>query len=191
MDRMGKQLRHRRLKAEISANPFVTDRRLADLFSVSIQTIRLDRASLGIPDARSRIRNVAENAKMAPRSLEDDEVVGELLDCVLNDRAVSLFRASAGMALTRSGMVRGHHLFAQANSLAVSVVDASVAVTGSVQMRFEKPVRVGDDVVAVATMKSRQERKHHIHVEGSVQGARVYVGEFVVIGLSDEENADG
>ena len=48
------------------------------------------------------------------------------------------------MSFKRTGIVRGHHLFAQGNSLAVALIDADVALTGSAQLRFHEPVRVGD-----------------------------------------------
>ena len=48
----------------INKDPFITDEELSETFNVSIQTIRLDRLELGIPELRERIRSVAsENQK--------------------------------------------------------------------------------------------------------------------------------
>lgn len=52
--RMQKQERQRRLRQLIADNPFITDQGLADRLGVSVQTVRLDRLELGIPDMRTR-----------------------------------------------------------------------------------------------------------------------------------------
>jgi DeoR/GlpR family transcriptional regulator of sugar metabolism len=41
--------RLRRVRQVIEEDPFITDKELASLFGVSIQTVRLDRLELGIP----------------------------------------------------------------------------------------------------------------------------------------------
>ena len=48
------------IRQQIDSNPFITDHELSDLFQVSIQTIRLDRTYLNIPELRERIKLVAE-----------------------------------------------------------------------------------------------------------------------------------
>ena len=47
-----KKVRQQRLEAALIKNPFLTDAHLAEQFEVSIQTIRLDRLALGIPELR-------------------------------------------------------------------------------------------------------------------------------------------
>ncbi len=44
--------RHQKLLDEIKANPFITDEELAEVLSVSIPTVRLDRLELAIPEVR-------------------------------------------------------------------------------------------------------------------------------------------
>jgi len=51
--------RQQLLKETIRQTPFITDEELAKKFSVSIQTIRLDRVELNIPELRERIKSVA------------------------------------------------------------------------------------------------------------------------------------
>ena len=55
-----KKARQRELMERLKADPFLTDEELSDIFHVSVQTIRLDRLELGIPELRERIKNVAE-----------------------------------------------------------------------------------------------------------------------------------
>lgn len=52
MARGKKTTRHKALQEQLRQNPFMTDEQLADAFEVSVQTIRLDRLLLGIPELR-------------------------------------------------------------------------------------------------------------------------------------------
>ena len=58
--KLKKQARQEAIKNEIERNPFITDNALSDKFAVSIQTIRLDRTQLNIPELRKRIKHVAK-----------------------------------------------------------------------------------------------------------------------------------
>ncbi|CAC5871601.1 fatty acid biosynthesis transcriptional regulator, putative [Staphylococcus aureus] len=58
--KLKKDKRREAIRQQIDSNPFITDHELSDLFQVSIQTIRLDRTYLNIPELRKRIKLVAE-----------------------------------------------------------------------------------------------------------------------------------
>lgn len=181
---MRKQQRQQELRRLIDDNPFITDEALADRLGVSVQTVRLDRLELGIPDMRSRIRKVARDAYDKIKSISESEVIGELVDLELGDSALSMMTTTSDMALMRSGVVRGHHLFAMANSLAVSVVDAKVALTASASVHFLRPVRVGDRLVAKARVLEISGRRHRISVTIRVGSNEVFTGEFVVVAVN-------
>jgi len=57
------------LKLALQANPFLTDEEMARRHGVSVQTIRLDRMELGIPELRERIKDMAEGNFDRIRSL--------------------------------------------------------------------------------------------------------------------------
>jgi acyl-coenzyme A thioesterase PaaI-like protein len=147
--------RRKALKLYVQENPFATDDQLAERFGVSVATIRLDRTALNIPEARERIRQVATKHHDAIRALEQSEVVGDIVELKLNRYAVSEFKATAAHVFSRTKIVRGHHLFAQVNSLATAVMDADVAVTAKTELRFYRVAYLGEtlrsrvDVVAV------------------------------------------
>ena len=89
--RPNKKKRQELLVQTIKENPFVTDEELAEKFSVSIQTIRLDRLELNIPELRERIKNVAQhNFTEQVRSLPIEEVIGEIIDIELDHHAISI-----------------------------------------------------------------------------------------------------
>ena len=58
---------------------------LAEKFQVSIQTIRLDRMELSIPELRERIKHVAtKQYEEDVKSLPIEEVIGEIIDIELD-----------------------------------------------------------------------------------------------------------
>ena len=78
---MGKRTQRRKARQEellkkIAEDPFLTDQELAEMLSVSVQTIRLDRLQLNIPEVRERIKSVAQNAAPKVRSFTEEEVMG-------------------------------------------------------------------------------------------------------------------
>ena len=58
MVRIARDKRHALLRKRIEEDPFVNDEELAEEFSVSVATIRLDRMALGIPEMRIRIKQI-------------------------------------------------------------------------------------------------------------------------------------
>lgn len=125
-------------------NPFVTDEQLSARYHVSVATIRLDRMALQIPELRQRISRVAQAKLDQIRSLEQQEVVGEILEMHLDRYGISVLHITQEHVFARSNIARGHHLFAQANSLAAAVIDADAVLTAKVQLRFHRVVRLGD-----------------------------------------------
>ena len=95
-----------------------------------MQTIRLDRLELGIPELRGRIRKMAESAQNKVKSIESGDVVGELIDLELGHSGISLLRITDDMVFAKTKIAKGYYMFSQANSLALAIIDAPMAVTG-------------------------------------------------------------
>ena len=176
-----KKERQQMLTETITDNPFVTDEQLAKQFGVSVQTIRLDRMELSIPELRERIKDVAaKNYENEVKSLPLDEVIGEIIDIELDKRALSIFDVVEEHVFQRNGIARGHHLFAQANSLAVAVIDDELALTVKSNVVFVKPVKAGDRVVTKAVVHTQQSEKNRtvVNVTSTVDNEVVFTGEF-------------
>lgn len=167
----------------LQENPFLTDEELSRILGVSIQTVRLDRMALGIPELRERVKNVAREAYQKVRSILASEIVGELLDLELGKTGVSVLDITAEMALSRTGIARGHYLFAQANSLAVAVIDADTVLTGSARVRYKRPVYVTERVIAYATVKVKKGATYLVSVHSRVKAETVFKGQFIVQAL--------
>src|SRR5690625_2723470 len=122
--------RQRLLRETIEQTPFITDEELAKKYAASIQTIRLDRMELSIPELRERIKAVSKNqSNETIRALPLEEVIGEIIDLELYKRAISILIIRPEHVFARNKIARGHHLFAQANSLAVAVINDELALT--------------------------------------------------------------
>ena len=183
MGRNSKEERRKVLGEELSKHPFFTDDELAERFKVSVSTIRLDRGELGIPELRERTRAVAREAYSTLKSLDGQELIGELLELVIGERACSELMIEESMVLAKARVARGHYLFAQANSLAIALVDAPMALTGSVQLKFIRPVQVGEVVVAVGKVLKRQRNKYWVQVSGHVGTEEVLRGDWVLFAI--------
>ena len=179
--RIPKGDRQIRLANSLEQNPFMTDEELAKQFNVSVQTIRLDRLECGIPELRERLKTVAARTMKAEvKSLQSDEVIGEIIDIELDKRAISIFDVTEDHVFQRNGIARGHHLFAQANSLAVAVLDDDLALTVTTTVNFLKSVKVGDRVIARANVdkKRSNEKRTFVEVTSTVGSDIVFTGEF-------------
>ena len=101
MARVKKKERQELLMQTVKEKPFLTDEELAKALEVSVQTIRLDRLELGIPELRGRIRRMAETAQNKVKSIASGEVVGELIDLELGRSGISLLRVTEDMVFAR------------------------------------------------------------------------------------------
>jgi len=180
MARRSKQQRHQQLQLLLQEEPFLTDEELALRLEVSVATIRLDRLELGVPEMRERTRNLAEKAAPGVVSMHSNEVIGELIDLELGQWGVSVLQTQPEMGFAESGIVRGHHLFAQANSLAVAVMDAPAALTAVAQVRYLRPVLAGESVTAKAITGASKGQRTLVHVTSTVNHNPVMNGRFIV-----------
>lgn len=186
-----KSERQRLLKEKIDEIPFITDEQLATEFMVSIQTVRLDRMELGIPEMRERIKSVATDQwNETIRALQIEEVIGEVIDLDLDKRAISILDITKELVFSRNKIARGHHLFAQANSLAVAVINDELALTVKSEIKFTRQVIEGERVIAKAIVEGKNEKGHTVvKVDSFVDNEIVFTGIFQMF-QSNEEIGD-
>ena len=128
--------RLRRVRQVIEEDPFITDKELASLFGVSIQTVRLDRLELGIPESRERTRRLAEEATNKVRTVETE-----------------------------------------------------VALTGTERVKYLRPVKAGERLVAKAEVLTRSGRRHVGKVTTKAGHEEVFIGEFTVFAVEEHESS--
>ena len=180
MRKTAKLLRQEQLTDILEKDPFVTDDSLSEQLNVSIQTIRLDRMALGIPELRKRIKDVAKNNYDRVKTISQSEIVGELLDLELNDRAISILDTEPNMVFEKTQIVKGHYIFAMAESLALAVIDADVAITGVANLKYKIPVKAGEKLVAKAKVTQIRDIEYYVHVFISVKNEQVFRSKFIM-----------
>ncbi|MFV8827112.1 transcription factor FapR [Alkalihalobacterium sp. APHAB7] len=175
-----KKERQKLLQETIETNPFVTDEELAKKFLVSVQTIRLDRMELSIPELRERIKDVAKQQLDEVKALPIEEVIGDIIDLQLDESAISILQIGNEQVFSRTKIARGHHLFAQANSLAVAIINDELALTAKATIRFTRQVKVSERVIAKAKVLKHEKDRTIVEVNSYVGQEKVFSGEFVM-----------
>ena len=187
---VSKKERQKSLVEKVKNDPFLTDEELADTFEVSIQTIRLDRLELGIPELRERVKSVAEKNYSKVRSIHGTEIVGELVDLELGKSGISILETDTTFAFEKTNVVRGHHIFAQAESLAIAVIDANVALIGVANIKYKNPVFAGDKLIAKAEVVRTRGNKFFVWVFIKVKQVEVFRGKFILVSFSNNNNTE-
>ena len=82
------------------------------------------------------------------------------------------------MVVDHVGLVHGGFIFGLADYAAMLAVNDPNVVLGSAAVRFMKPVRKGDHVVATATTTAVNGKKHQVRVEARVDETAVFEGVF-------------
>lgn len=180
---MLKKERQQILLEKIKQDPFLTDEELSDLFSVSVPTIRLDRLEMGIPELRERIKTVAEKNYGKVKSLQSKEIVGELIDITLGRNAVSVLETDESMAFEKTKIVRGHFIYSLAESLAIAVIDAQVALVGVANIKYKTPVYSGCKLVAKAEVKHVRGNNFIVWVKIFEKQVEMFRGKFILVSL--------
>ena len=152
----------------LERNPFLTDEQLAKALEVSIQTIRLDRLRMNIPEVRERTRQMAENAQTKLKAIDKKDIVGDLIDLELNKIGISMLKITPEMVLEKTGVARGYYMFAMANTLALAVVDADATL------------------VAKAEVIRREHDKYVIWVKVRNNNEEVFRAKFIIVSLPNE-----
>ena len=97
-----KKLRHTQLQEQLKHNPFLKDEELAKKLHVSVATIRLDRAELGIREYRERVKTVADKGLKKSSAVR----TGDLLDLNLYHDGLSVMVADESMAVAGTDIIK-------------------------------------------------------------------------------------
>src|SRR5699024_9114314 len=113
------------------------------------------------------------------KSLPLEDVIGDVIDLELDQKAISIMTIQKEQVFTRNEIARGHHLFAQANSLAVAVINDELALTSKADIQFTRQVKLNEQVIAKAEVEhTPKKRKTIVHVHSYVKNELVFYGVF-------------
>jgi len=180
--------RQKKIKEYVLKDPFLSDKKLAELFNFSVQTIRLDRLEMRIPEMRKRIAQVAKNIPSSEKvkSLKKEEIIGELIDIELGKNGIAILKTTRDMAFGRTGIIRSHYIFSLADSLSISIIDAEVALTGIARLSYKKPVYAGQTLVAKARVARSRGNKYLVSVHVKSDQEEVFSGKLVIFSFNDK-----
>lgn len=187
-----KKERQNKLLNKLKEDPFLTDEDIAEYLDVSIPTIRLDRLELGIPELRQRIRDVASQNHKKVKALNANEIIGEIVEIQLGENGISILDTTEQMVFEQSKIVRGHFIYSFAESLAIAVIDAEVALVGIANIKYKVPVYAGSRLVAKATVRQARQRNYIVWVMIYHKQKEVFRGKFILvtIGNNDMQEVD-
>jgi hypothetical protein len=181
-----KKHRQDRLIKLLDDNPMATDQELASLLEVSVGTVRLDRALMGVPELRERVRRMAQSAGSRLRSLSRSEIVGDLLELEPNRWALSVLRTTREMAFRATEILWDHYIYAQASSIAVAVIEAGTVIVDSMRGEYRGHARVGDVLIARAKVGVGKDGRQIVSVRTRVGEKEIFVGRFITEVLETE-----
>lgn len=177
-----KRERQESLVREIRSNPFLKDEELADRLGVSIATIRLDRAELGIREYRERIKDVARDKAAA----EGD--VGEVLDFNLYHDGISVLHTEDAPTFVGSDVIKGQAMYAYSENLALSVINAKSALIRVANIKYIREIHRGDTLIAKYEVMRVRDSEYIVWVRIKKDMTEVFRGKF---NLSVLENTRG
>lgn len=82
------------------------------------------------------------------------------------------------MAADKSGLIHGGFIFGLADYAAMIAVNHPNVVLGSADVKFLKPLKKGDTVLAEARVENIAGKKHTVHVTVENKGTKVFDGTF-------------
>ena len=130
--KMDKNQRREAIQNLLRQNPCLTDGDLAERFSVSAATIRLDRQTLGIPQMRERMEHlVASQPSEAREGLR-------VLDLDVGQKGVGLLKTTDDMA-DSAGMVSAEKLYGAAAGFAEALAGVPFASTQVGNIKYKIP----------------------------------------------------
>ncbi len=186
-EKIKKTERQEKLQEILKEDPFVTDEELSEKFNVSIQTIRLDRMELGIPELRERVKNVAETNFSKVKTIVGREFVGELIDITPGKSAISILDTDKSMVFEKTKVVKGQYMYAMAETLALAIVDAKAALIGIANIKYKRPVLSGERLVAKGEVIRVRGNKFFVWVFLYVNQQEVFRGKFALVGIEDNK----
>jgi len=110
----------------------------------------------------------------------DRSLSGEPISLGEGSATVKL-RTTPTMAADDKGLVHGGFLFSAADYTAMLCVNHPNVVLGSAQVRFLRPVKVGDEVIFRGEIREREGKRITVLVEGERGGDKVFEGTFICI----------
>jgi acyl-coenzyme A thioesterase PaaI-like protein len=90
------------------------------------------------------------------------------------------------MAFTKTKIIKGHYIFAMAETLALAVIESNVALIGVANVKYRVPVKAGDKLVAKAEVTNKRGSEYFVRVWINVNSDQVFRSKFRLVSLELE-----
>ena len=174
-----RQQRRAELEQLLQENPFLTDQDLAAQLAVSVATIRMDRAALGIPELRARMKSAVKESLSV--------TTGELLEYEANRSAISLLVTTPAMAET-NGWISAQTLYGMAYELATQVVTEPVTWCGVSNIKYKYPVHPHERLILKLKVARVRGREYYIWTKFIRDCEEVFRAKFIMKAWQEEED---
>ncbi|MCD8180541.1 MAG: fatty acid biosynthesis transcriptional regulator [Firmicutes bacterium] len=171
-----KKQRHEFLLKQIKQNPFLKDEELAEACRVSVSTIRFDRAELGIAEYRERVKSAAQEGMSANMA-----ATGEVLDLNLFHDGISVLKTDKSMVFSGTNIIKGQYIYAFAENLALSVIDANAALVKVANVKYVHEAHAGESLVAKSDVMRVKEKEFIVRVVIKANMNEVFRGKFSLL----------
>ena len=180
MEKKSKIQRQKELVDMLEKDTFYTDEELSNIFNVSIQTIRLDRMSLNIPELRERVKLIAEQESSKVKTLGMKEITGEIIDIIVGEVGISMLEITEDMIYSKTNTLRDTYIYSLASSLAMAIIDEPKVIMKNANVRTLKLIEQKDRLIAKAEISKKIEKEYYIKVIiNNRYQEQIFAGEFV------------
>ena len=179
-----RSIRCEKLLEYITNNPLATDDILAKEFGVSINTIRLDRARLGIKEFKERLKCKAEETMKKVTSISREQFVGDMINFVPGQSAKSRLETDKTMTFDGMNVVKGEYIYSFAETIAISLIPTKAALVGVANIKYVEPIEADKVIYALADVKRKTESGYIVWVRilDENEGLK-FKGKFILKGI--------
>ena len=168
----------------IEKNPLATDEVLAREFNVSINTIRLDRARLGIKEFKERLKVKAEETMKNVTSISKDELVGDMISFNPGESAISRLETNIDMTFEGMNVVKGKYIYSFAETIAISLIPTKAALVGVANIKYVEKIEANTVIYAHAEVKRKTESGYIVWVRIlDAKDSLKFKGKFILKGI--------
>ena len=150
-----RNIRGEKMLEFLNNNPLATDEVLAKEFNVSVNTIRLDRARLGIKEFKERLKKKAEDTMKHVTSISAAEFIGDMIKFNTGESATSRLETTKEMTFEGMNVVRGEYIYSFAETIAISLVPTKAALVGVANIKYIEKIESGSVIFAHAEVKRK------------------------------------
>ena len=161
-------------------NPCLTDADLAEQFSVSVATVRLDRQILGIPQMRERVEQVVSEG--FPQRRNGLKVI----DLDIGKKGIALFNTDESMAGSE-GMVSAEYFYGAAAKMAQYIVGISFLPTQVGNVKYKISVVPDKQLIVKGRVVLMRGNKKYVYISFSNDAQEVFRAKFIMETLIDKD----